>query len=120
MVWTIYQKKESEGCCINLVLKGECKLSLEVDKKKAFDALLQYVYDEQNYDELKQKIEELKELDNSARRRKVRCTYAMWKTRYGFDIIQYIRDHLYEAEPSKLVENALKEFDNFRRHDGLY
>lgn len=89
---------------------------MTIDKEKAYRDLVQYMLDERDHRELLQRIAELKENDESNRRRRARCKYAVWKTRYGFDIIRYVREHL-DEDVESVVKTALSILERYRTDD---
>lgn len=90
----------------------------EIKKDLAYEHLIQYAMDARNYREIKKKIQELKALDNKESRLKERRKYAMWKTRYGFDVVKYIEEHL-DEDLDDVVMNALKIVDEYRLRGGI-
>lgn len=90
---------------------------MKFDREKAYSELIQYMLDERDYQELKQRVLELKEQDSEhSRRRRTRCKLAMWKTRYGFDVVKYVRDHL-DEDVEDVAKNALDKLERYRLDD---
>lgn len=85
----------------------------ELDYTKAKKDLAEYIVAARQYREIKRKYDELRRLDKSTNRLSFRRKYAMWKTRYGFDAIDYINHHL-DEDIDTVIADTLQQVEEHR------